>query len=291
MTYRELYLTARRLLDNAGIDSPGSDAAVLLEHFFGLSRPGLAIHGEESPIPADEEKYLAAVQQRADHRPLQYIVGSWAFMGLQLQVGEGVLVPREDTGVLVEAAAERIKALEEPVGLDLCAGTGAVALGICKLAPRTKIICLEISPLAFRYLEQNLAAYPDFETEALQADILSPETATRCSAPLDFIVSNPPYIARDTLQNLQPEVQREPALALDGGEDGLLFYRAIARLWVPLVKPGGMVAVEIGEEQGAAVCELFSAAGVGQLEVLKDWAGLDRCVIGRRLMQDATRIE
>ena len=283
MTYRELYLTARRQLDNAGIDAPGADAAALLEHFFGLTRPGLAVHGDELPEPAAERGFLDAVQQRAQRRPLQYILGRWEFMGLSLKVGEGVLVPREDTGVLVEAVAQRIESLARPAGLDLCAGTGAVALGICRMVPCAEITCVEVSPIAFRFLEENLAAYPDHKVRALQEDVLLQATAARfADGSLDFIAANPPYIARDELPTLQPEVQKEPALALDGGEDGLLFYRAIAALWVPKVKPGGVVAVEIGEEQGEAVVELLRLAGVEGPTVLKDWAGLPRCVIGTK---------
>lgn len=281
MTYQELYLKARWDLAAAGVDSPGPDSLALLGHFFGLDRSGLALRGQESPPPDAEAAFLRAAAQRADRRPLQYILGKWDFLGLSLQVGEGVLIPREDTAALVEALAERLKQRPAPIGLDLCAGTGAIGLGLCSLLPETKTACLELSEQAFSYLEKNLAAYPQYHTRAVKGDILLPETAEQFApASLDFIASNPPYIKAGDLPGLQAEVQKEPALALNGGQDGLTFYRAIAALWLPLLKPGGILAVEIGEDQGGAVSALFSAHGLEHVEVRQDWAGLDRCVIG-----------
>lgn len=281
MTYRELYLKARRDLAAAEVDSPGPDSLALAGHFFGLDRPGLALHGQESPSPDREAAFLQAVSQRADRRPLQYILGKWEFLGLSLQVGEGVLVPREDTAVLVETLAESLKNRPASIGLDLCTGTGAVGLGLCSLLPETRVACVELSEQAFSYLERNLAAYPQYHARAVKGDILLPETAGKFApASLDFIASNPPYIKAGELPDLQAEVRKEPAMALDGGPDGLGFYRAITELWLPLLKPGGVLAVEIGEDQGAEVSALFSARGLEGVEIRRDWAGLDRCVIG-----------
>lgn len=282
MTYRELYLAARKLLADSGIEDPGTDSLLLTEKFLELDRAALALHGEEIPAPEREAAFWSAVKERAAHRPLQYILGEWEFMGLSLAVGEGVLVPREDTAAAVEALAERLAGVSDPAGLDLCAGTGAAALGLCTLLPGASVTCLEYSRQAFSFLERNLAAYPEYQLTALFWDVLLPETAARFSPKsLDFIFSNPPYIPTSQLASLQPEVQREPSMALDGGADGLLFYRAICSLWLPLLKgPGGVLAVEIGEEQGDAVSALFSQHGLEKIEVKEDWANLDRCVIG-----------
>lgn len=281
MTYRELYLKARRDLAAAGVDSPSPDSLALIEHFFGLDRPGLALRGQEIPSPDGEAAFLQAVSQRADRRPLQYILGKWKFLGLNLQVGEGVLVPREDTAVLVEALAESLKNRPASIGLDLCAGSGAVGLGLCFLLPETRVTCVELSEMAFPYLERNLAAYPQYHAQAVKGDILLPEIVGKIPpASLDFIASNPPYIKASELPSLQAEVQKEPAMALNGGPDGLAFYRAIIELWLPLLKPGGVLAVEIGEDQGAAVSALFSTHGLEGVEIRRDWTGLDRCVIG-----------
>ena len=162
----------------------------------------------------------------------------------------------------------------------MCAGTGAVALGLCSLLPDTEALCLELSPTALSFLKRNLDAYPQYHVQVQKADVLLPDTTLRFShGALDFIASNPPYIEREELSQLQPEVLREPAMALDGGEDGLLFYRAIAEHWVPLLKPGGLLAVEIGETQAEQVCTIFSAHPLENIRVCQDWAGLDRVVL------------
>ncbi len=283
MTYRVLYLLAKNRLTEAGVDFPSQDAISLLSWCFGLDRPGLAVHGEETPDKAVEARFLSAVKERAARRPLQYILGEWEFMGLSLSVGEGVLIPREDTAVLVETAARRLKALGPGPfsGLDLCAGTGAAALGLCSLLPETAITCLELSEEAFPYLTKNLAAYPQYKIRPLRGDVLKPETAASFPAgSLDFVISNPPYVKTEEIPTLQPEVQKEPVPALDGGQDGLVFYRAIFSHWAPLLRPHGLLAVEIGEGQGRAVKELFCSSGFTQVETAKDLAGLDRCVCG-----------
>lgn len=285
MTFRELYLTARRALGAAGVDSPSQDAAALAERFLGLDRPGLALRGEECPPPGQESAFLRAVEERASRRPLQYILGKWDFMGLSLQVGEGVLCPREDTAVLVETLAQLLKAasVPHPFGLDLCAGTGAVALGLCSLFPTARAVCLELSEQAFPYLEKNLAAYSQYHLRAERGDVFSAETVKKFPlSGLDFIASNPPYIKTEELPSLQPEVQKEPAAALDGGADGLAFYRAICSLWLPLLKPGGILAVEIGESQGPEVSALFASYGLEDIEIRRDFSGLERCVACRR---------
>ncbi len=282
MTYRELYLKAKSVFSARDIDSPGEDSLALVKAFFGLDRSALALRGQECPAPERERDFLKAVEERAARRPLQYILGEWEFMGLSLRVGEGVLVPREDTAVLAETLAERLQGVPEPVGVDLCAGSGAVALGLCTLLPHAKLTCLELSEQAFSYLEQNLAAYPQYKICAKVGDVLRKETAESFPPQsLDFIASNPPYIPSKELSILQPEVQREPAMALDGGEDGLVFYRALCALWLPRLKPGGILAVEIGEDQGKTVSALFASHGLTKIELRQDWAGLDRCVAGK----------
>lgn len=281
MTGRALYLKALRELKGAGIDSPSQDALLLSQKFLGLDRRGLALHGEEDTPQDREGAFLAALAQRCSRRPLQYILGSWEFMDLRLNVGEGVLVPREDTAVLVETLAQGLSGVQAPTGLDLCAGTGAVGLGLCSLLPDVSVLCVELSPQAFPYLERNLASYPQYHAKAVCADVLA-GPGERFPQGLDFIAANPPYIPSGELPGLQPEVRREPALALDGGEDGLVFYRAIAKLWAPLLKPGGLLAVEIGEEQGQAVSRIFAENRLSDVTLKQDWAGLDRCMIGRQ---------
>ena len=285
MTYRELYLYGKRTLAQAGVDSPGFDAAALAERFLGLDRPGLAVRGEQQPPEEAERAYLQAVRERAQRRPLQYILGQWEFMGLTLSVGEGVLAPREDTAVLVEALARQLQDIPAPRGLDLCAGTGAVALGLCSLLPETEVTCVELDDAAAQYLEENLHEYPQYHVNLAREDVLSPQAPERFPGGLDFIASNPPYVSERELANLQPEVRREPELALNGGPDGLAFYRAIGANWVKLLRPGGVLAVEIGESQAQAVAKIFHSAGLEDLHTLQDWARLDRVVWGRSPMK------
>lgn len=282
MTTRALYLWTKGELAAAGIEDPGAEAMLLFSHFFRLDRPGLALRGEERPAPEREAALRRAVAERQTRRPLQYILGEWDFMGLTLSVGEGVLCPREDTAVLAEALAGALENTPSPLGADLCAGTGAVALGLCSLLPGAEITCVELSAEAFPYLERNLAAYPQYRVTARRGDVLLPETAALFPPEsLDFLAANPPYIPSGELAGLQPEVRKEPALALDGGEDGLTFYRALCAHWLSRLKPGGVLGVEIGEDQGPAVKALFEAHGLRDIEVRKDLAGLDRAVVGK----------
>lgn len=280
MTYRALYILARRQLEAAGVDSPGYDAALLAERFLGLDRPALAVQGEKEAPPQAEGAFLRGVEERAQRRPLQYILGKWPFLGLDLKVGEGVLIPREDTAVLVERLAERLSCVPSPRGLDLCAGTGAVGLGLCSLIPEARVACLELDQRALGYLQANVERYPQYRATAVEGDVLAGPLGLEGG--LDFIASNPPYIAAAELPDLQPEVRREPELALNGGPDGLIFYRAILEKWLPLLRPGGVLGVEIGDAQGEAVQKLFQEAGLGKVQIYQDLAGLDRAVLGNR---------
>lgn len=277
MTARELYLLARARLGEAGIDSPGFDVSLLAERLLGLNRPALAMHGDTVPNEEKRREFLEALDQRAARRPLQYILGEWPFMSLTLKVGEGVLVPREDTAVLVEAMGPMLE--RGARGLDLCAGTGAVGLGLCSIVPGIEVTCVELDELALGYLRENTARYPEYSCTAVKGDVLgAPEGFPHG---LDFIASNPPYIATEELPALQPEVQKEPPLALDGGGDGLKFYRAILESWAALLRPGGLLGVETGEDQGAAVMELFARHGFTDIALHRDLAGLHRAVTGR----------
>lgn len=280
MTLEEAYRAGRRLLEEAGNESPAFDASALFEKAFGLSRQQRILH---SPEPADDEtlrEYLSLARERAAGRPLQYILGTWPFLGLELEVGEGVLVPREETELLVRTAARMLAGTPEPRILDLCSGSGAVALGAATLLPGARVAAAEKFKTAFSYLERNIRR-TGLSVHPLQLDVLDPASAGKFHG-LDGIVSNPPYVESGELPRLQPEVRREPSEALDGGADGLRFYRAIARDWIPALKPGGVLAVEVGEGQARAVAGLLAAAGLGNPETQEDFNGIPRVVAGRR---------
>lgn len=279
MTLRSLYNEARRRLTAAGIDSPAFDAACLIELVFGVNRGDLLVHGQEEADAAGEEQFEALLRRREVREPLQYLLGAWEFMDMSLKTGPGVLCPREETELLCQTVAGYLK--DTPCrGLDLCAGTGAVALGIARLCLKTEIQAVELSEQAAGYLRQNVETFGERRVQIIMGDVLSPEFAARfADGSLDFIASNPPYIASGELPGLQEEVQKEPSLALDGGEDGLVFYRAIAKLWAPKLRPGGVLAVEIGEEQAEAVSALFAEAGIS-CRTEQDFNGLDRVIHG-----------
>ena len=283
MTLSELYRSGKETLRKAGCDSPEFDAACLAEKAWGLNRQGLFLRGNREANPEEETSFLQMIRERAAHRPLQYILGSWPFMDMQLLVGEGVLAPREDTEVVVRAAASLLQNTGSPLyGIDLCGGTGAVALGLCSLVPGLRMDCVEWMPEAFAFLEQNTRRFGEERVRPVRGDVLDARTAEALFPhPVDVLISNPPYVRAEEIPGLQQEVQQEPHSALDGGQDGLVFYRAIADFWIPKVKPGGVVAVEIGEEQAEAVCQLFQKAGVTELCVHQDLAELDRAVTGK----------
>ena len=283
MTLSELYRSGKETLRKAGCDSPEFDAACLAEKAWGLDRQGLFLRGNREANPEEETSFLQMIRERAGHRPLQYILGSWPFMDMQLFVGEGVLAPREDTEVVVRAAASLLQNTGLSLyGIDLCGGTGAVALGLCSLVPGLRMDCVEWMSEAFAFLEQNTRRFGEGRVRPVRGDVLDARTAEALFPhPVDVLISNPPYVRAEEIPGLQQEVQQEPHSALDGGQDGLVFYRAIADFWIPKVKPGGVVAVEIGEEQAEAVCQLFQKAGVTELCVHQDLAELDRAVTGK----------
>lgn len=279
LTLGEIYRQGKTVLLNAGNETPAFDAACLFRNVFGLDRQSLVIHSGEPAEAEKTERYLGLVRERADGRPLQYILGSWPFMELTLEVGEGVLIPREETELLVTAAAQLLKGTGNPQIIDLCSGTGAVALGLASLFPCASIYAAELYDKAFDYLNLNIKNTGFQNVKAVQTDILNLKNTEKFSAP-DCIVSNPPYVTTGELKALQSEVQREPQTALDGGRDGLLFYRAIASLWIPKLKRSGIAAVEVGEGQAAQVSELFQDAGLSKIRILKDFNNIERVVTG-----------
>ena len=237
----------------------------------------------DQPLTAAQADRLETLTvRRADREPLQYLCGSWPFLDFELAVGPGVLCPRADTEVVAEAAAGLLAGVQKPKVLDLCAGTGCLGLGVKRFCPDAVVTSLEKSPEAFRYLEQNAknalhrpAAMP------VLGDLFT-YWETLPEGKLDLIVSNPPYLTAAEMQQLQPEVAREPAMALEAGADGLVFYRAIAEHYQKALRPGGALALEIGWQQREAVTALLAENGWVEIACKKDYGGNDRCVTARR---------
>ena len=238
------------------------------------------------PLTAAQAERLEALTVRREQRePLQYLCGRWPFLDFELAVGPGVLCPRADTEVVAEAAAQTLAGVKAPRVLDLCAGTGCLGLGVKRFCPDARVTCVEKSPEAFRYLEQNVrSALPGAvpAAQAVQGDLFT-YWKTLPEGELDLIVSNPPYLTAEEMQHLQPEVAQEPAMALEAGEDGLVFYRGLAALhYRQALRPGGVLVLEIGWQQRQAVMELLAGNGWADIECRKDYGGNDRCILARK---------
>ena len=275
-TLWSLHRAAKKTLTEAGCESPAFDAYCLMTHCFGVRREDMPLRGGDPADETEQGAFFAAVACRAGGYPLQYILGVWEFMGLPFAVGEGVLIPRPDTEVLCEAALAFLAKRPHADVLDLCAGSGAIGLTIGRMCPGVRVTAVEKSPEALVFLRRNAAALCPSVT-IREIDVLRPPEGF---PPCDLIVANPPYIPSNEIASLQREVTHEPGIALNGGDDGLLFYRAICDLWLPLLKPGGALMAEIGSEQGPAVRAIFETSGLEGVTVRRDLAGLDRVVRG-----------
>lgn len=285
MTLREAYLACKNQLWGTGIESSSFDSICLFQKVFGMDRTGLAVHGGDEADDDRAKQLLAMAARRAEGYPLQYLLGEWPFMGLDFYVGPGVLIPREETELLVMAALR--EAEKKPKGLavlDLCAGSGAVGIAIAKRCSQARITAVELSPQAMSYLNRNKERH-QVSVEVLCADVLSDASSTLPKQ--DVVVSNPPYLTEEDMTKLQREVTFEPELALRGGKDGLVFYRAIAKKWLPLLKPGGLLAVECGMGQDRDIINLFTRAGLTGCGVLPDFNEIGRVVTGRKPEKDA----
>ena len=241
---------------------------------------GRDLRGDDTVLSDDIiEAVKAAVSRRAAGEPLQYILGAWDFLSLTLEVGEGVLIPRPDTELLCELAADKLRAIDTPAVLDLCAGSGCVGLGVASLLGNATVTAVELSDEALVYLRRNVAHYAQYDVTVVQDNVLSP---TGTYTPVDAILSNPPYIPSADIPSLMREVQYEPKMALDGDADGLTFYRAITARWTPYLKRGGLLALEVGIGQAADVAALMRDAGYANVEIYRDLGGVERVVCGVR---------
>lgn len=283
MTVGEAYRKTKDILTEAGFEAPAFEALCLVEKVFGFNRLALITRGEETAAPDEKLALLAELtEKRLSHEPLQYIIGKWSFMGIDLLVGEGVLVPRDDTEVVTSLCIDFLSGKENPSVIDLCAGSGAISLALEKYA-NCKVTAVELSDKAFSYLTQNIKLN-NSAVNALNGDIFECHKDIADNS-LDLIVSNPPYIKSADIATLQEEVQHEPAMALDGGESGLDFYRRIVPLWKSKLKAGGALAFELGEGQYDEVCRILADNGFGGITESIDFGGIQRAIIGTLLQK------
>ena len=278
MTYRECYEQGCRTLQAEGIEEAALDARLLLEAVCGTDRNDLLVHGEQPVSPEAEEKYLNWIRQRAEHIPLQQLTGEQDFMGLTFSVNEHVLIPRQDTEILVE---EVLKELHDGMRvLDMCTGSGCILLSLLHYSNDCEGLGVDLSAEALEVAGRNVLKVLTPE-KAEHAHFLQSDLFEKVEGKFEIIVSNPPYIASAEVEKLMPEVRdHEPRMALDGTEDGLYFYRRIIEEAGKHLVSSGMLFFEIGYDQGQAVSELMRTEGYCEVQVVQDYAGLDRVVLG-----------
>lgn len=272
MNYRKLYETGKDRLEKAGIQEAALDARLLLEEVCGTDRNTLLVHGDRAVTEEEETQFRIFIERRSTHEPLQQITGWQEFMGLRFSVTEDVLVPRQDTETLVEEVMRYLRDGMEI--LDVCTGSGCILLSLLRYSNGCRGVGCDISEKALAVAGQN-AKELGISAQFIQSDLFE-----SIEGRFEYIVSNPPYIRKDMIPTLMEEVRdHEPLIALDGGEDGLDFYRKITREATEHLYSGGMLFFEIGYDQGEAVSALMKEH-FAEVRVIQDLAGLDRVVSG-----------
>lgn len=282
---REILKIGEKRLTDAGCSNPKTDSELLFCHLMNIDRSRLVMHWAET-LPDDLcNRYFSYLDTRTSGVPLQYITNKQEFMGIEFFVNEKVLIPRQETEILVEAVCDIIKTRpgnrDIKKVLDLCTGSGAIAVSVAALAGGVEVTASDISTEALAVARKNAQA-AKVKVDFLSGDLFAPfQKSFGRTVKFDLIISNPPYIRSSVIPTLQVEVkEHEPLLALDGGEDGLDFYRTIIRQAPAHLRKGGIVAFEIGYDQAEGITEIATATGAyQQIGIAKDLAGHDRVAI------------
>ena len=276
----EVLKDATTRLEEGGIESPRPDAEILLAHVLKWRRLSLYVDAEKILPLESILRFNELITQRLKKIPTAYLTGTKEFMGLAFAVNESVLIPRPDTEILTELVGEYLRDLGGEVTFaDLGAGSGAICVSVLKFVKSARAAAVDISAEALEIAKFNAQKfYVEDRIEFFQGDLLAPLEGRIFNA----IVSNPPYISTNELETLQAEVKREPRLALDGGEDGLNFYRRILNDAPRFLVDGGILAVEVGINRVAAVKTLFERANLTDTEIVKDLSRIERVVAGRK---------
>lgn len=281
-TYRELYEEGRRVLEQAGLPDAALDARFLLEEVCGTNLQTLLVFPEKKVTEEEVNQYRAFIQRRKDREPTAMILGEWDFMGLTFRLNKSTLIPEQDTEVLVETALEELKRRglgEAPLRiLDLCTGSGCILLSLLHELRNAGGLGTDLSEEALEAARENAVRLGLQERAAFrQGDLWEPVGDER----FDLIVSNPPYVPTEVIPTLEPEVRcGEPYAALDGGEDGLVFYRRIMREAAGHLKPSGIIIVESGFDEAPQIAALMQEQKLRGIRTVKDYGGLDRVVLG-----------
>lgn len=281
-TYNDIYLSTRNLLRQRGIEGHNLEARLLVAAAAGKTVAELLRDMSLYASRQIEEKVSEYTARRLRGEPVAYITGTWEFYGLPIITTPDVLIPRMDTEVLVDLAKELLlgKKMDARI-LDLCCGSGCITCAVGYELPATRLVAVDISANALEVCRRNVTANRmDGRVICMQTDALSAPPLGIGS--FDMIISNPPYIASKEILTLDPCVRdHEPTWALDGGEDGLKFYKAIIKYWKTLLRPGGYLIFEVGEGQAEDVAEMLRCAGFDYVSTRKDTLGTDRAVFGR----------
>lgn len=292
----------RGFFDKKGIPQPRLEAEILLAHVLGVERIALYMRYEEAVAEDERARLRDLVQRRAAREPTKYLVGTCEFMSLAMKVTPDCLIPRPETEMLVEEVLRRTGLKRRPPGtpvapaaegvaaapplaiIDLCTGSGCVAVSLAAYLPTARIAATDVSAAALTLARENAEAHGVADRIAfLEGDLYAPLDAAD-TQPADYLVANPPYVAEGEWAGLAPEItQHEPRGALVSGPTGLEIVERLVKGAPAYLKPGGTLLVEIGSEQGPAVAAMAAAArGLADVQILKDYAGLDRVLAARR---------
>ncbi|MGN0467188.1 MAG: peptide chain release factor N(5)-glutamine methyltransferase [Acutalibacteraceae bacterium] len=282
MTVFELYKQCGRFLKENSVENAEAEARLLCELACNIVHESFLFERDRTAFENEAEKAFDFCKRRVTGMPIQYILEKWEFMGLDFSVGEGVLIPRPETEQLCSYVIDKIKNKSKCVVFDLCAGSGCIGLSIKHYVPQAEVYLIEKSQEAGRFLELNRTRLNlARQTVGIIGDITGGYESFSFLPQPDVIVSNPPYIISNEIPLLQKEVQKEPVMALDGGEDGFDFYRILSQKWLPYIKKGGFMAVECGENQADEISSLFSKNSE-KTEIINDFNSIERFVAAFR---------
>ena len=278
-TIGRLLQWSERFFREKGIETPRLDAEVLLAHVLEKPRIYLYVHYDQPLDPDELAAYRGFVRRRGAREPVAYLVGEREFMGLTFAVSPAVLVPQPDTEALVSEARKRLQGKSGVRIADVGTGSGAIALSLLHALPDLTAAAVDVSAAALKVARENADRFGLTDRVMFyEGDLLAPLLGQT----FDAVLSNPPYIPRGDIAALPPEVQAEPRLALDGGADGLDFYRRLVREAAAFLRPDGFLAVEAGRGEAVVISELARTNGWLEVEITKDLAGIDRVVTMRR---------
>lgn len=280
-TYRELLENGKKYLKEKQIEDGNLDAWLLMEHVCGISRTWYFVHEQEEAPKEQETEYRRLFRLRGEKIPLQQLTHEAYFYGMKFYVNEHVLIPRQDTEVLVEEVLKEAKARKGLRILDMCTGSGCILLSLLANLEESEGTGVDLSREALKVAERN------GKMLGLSAQWINSDLFQQISGKYDILVSNPPYIQTAVIEGLMEEVKcHEPRMALDGKEDGLYFYRKITEQAGAFLNLGGLLAFEIGYDQGEAVARLLKEQGYEEIQIIKDLAGLDRVVTGKKNQEE-----